>query len=1233
MPVQFILGDHPTEKRKRIIDHMYEQLSNNRDERMIYLVPDNVKYEAETMILEQFMAKEKDAKYSGMIRLQVFSFSRLAWYILQDKPIYQKQQLTETGLAMLLKNILQEEEKNLSIFRGASQHSGFIERLVSLFMELRNGKVIPSDLIEVANLYETDKAAIERQDFQLKMNDLSLLYQRYDEELSGKYIEKEDMYSELIQSLYAMKQELQNTHVIVDHYEHFSAQEQELLLVLARTTKNISIMLTLNEDKTKHPNNIYNPFYRSTKTYEQLVEYLNLNQANILKNLTIGSIQESRTSQNKDIIDIAEYWMESNDSFTQTELSSYQRNSKSQRDRYENIAVWKAENKNAELMHIATKIKKMVASGNYRYKDFQIMTRDLEGYRLNVEANFPANEIPYFIDQSESMSQHPLLEFIVSLFNLKKKHYRLNDIFRFLRTELYCPVTESEEIDLEDFEQKNLHFKNSALSWRGKVDIAENVALAYGYQGKDWIKKEDWHYARFTADGDFKQSDKELEIQEIANEVKRTFNDKIVPFVEKLSEDKTNRDIATALYNFMLDINVVDQIQFWRDQLIEDGDLEEARKHEQAWDTFITLLDEFVEVLGDEKWNIDSFISIMETGFEQATFSMVPPTIDQVLITNFDMPKIQSKRVVILIGLTDSQLPKTPSSSSLLTDEDRELIDGALDVDKYLATSEIESFANEPFAMYLALLQSREKLILTYPITSEDSKENRMSPYLTRIMKGLGLKSVVKYANASSIPSQSVDKITEEVKDSSPDLEDDEGLLAFTGSLTQTFGQMIVGLRHAIDNGVKPSAFWVTIFEKIYDSKSYLQNRLVRSLTHKNIPVLLTDELAEKLYGKDLRLSVSQLETFYADPYSHFLLYGLRLQERQIQELSALETGNFFHDALDLIANQLVTLKTDISQLTNTEIDQLTTDIFNLLLKSNKYQLARTSSRMGFIFRQLTKTVHDLVWSMVHQSKRSKLRIKDTELLFGNIGSSKGVPGLSFPLNNGGKLELRGKIDRIDTVKVDSQLYAGIVDYKSSETKFNYQKMYHGLMMQMITYLDTVLTSSLEIFNEPVKPLGAFYSRVHHPFIDLKDLKNKELETELLKQYKFEGLIVNQPEVLEAVDLDLESGHSPVYPIQLLKSGKYKHNNILTEEELELLFAFNQEMITAAGNRIISGEINLAPFDDPYLYTPSVRGSLQAISQFDALLPENNYKDMIKLDKKEFFDRLRDKYSKKEEEN
>lgn len=1209
MSVQFILGDHPTEKRKRMIGYVYNHLSNNPKERMIYLVPDNVKYEAETMMLEQFMSKQEDTRFSGMIRLQVFSFSRLAWYILQDKPVYQKQQLTESGLAMLIKNILQEEEKNLTIYRGTSQHSGFIERLVTLFMELRNGKIRPSDLIEIAEQNQGD-SEINRQDFQRKMRDLSFLYQRYDERLSDKYVEKEDLYGELTDYLYEMKESLQDVHVVVDHYEHFSAQEQELLLVLARTTKNVSILLTLDEERAQQETDIYNPFYRSTKTYKQLIEFMNMNQVTVLDNLNMGSIKESTDSQNQEVLAVADYWMKSSQATATIDLAGFKNRT------YENLEVWAAEDKKAELMHVATKIKKMVASGNYRYKDFQIMTRDLDGYRLNVEADFAENEIPYFIDQAESMSQHPILEFIVSLFNLKKKHYRLNDIFRFLRTELYCPVEVDEEDEfLKDLEKKNRHFKDYANTWRSKVDIAENVALAYGYQGSEWVNDVDWHYARFDADGDFSQNEKELQIQETANEVKHTFRENIVPFINHLDKVNTNAEIARSLYEFMIDIGVVDQIQHWRDQLIEEGALEEARKHEQAWDTFINLLDEFVEVLGDEQWDIDSFISIMETGFEQATFSMVPPTIDQVLVTNFDLPKIQYKKVVFLIGLTDTQLPKTPSSSSLLTDEDRELVEESLSTDKYLATSEVESFANEPFAMYLALLQSNEKIFFTYPITNEENKENRISPYLSRIVNGLNLTTNIKYGNAIAQNSENLNT-----------------LLEFMGSMDQTFGQMIISLRHAIDEREQPTNFWIKLFEDLYNPNDFMQNRVVNSLSHKNIPVPLTDELAEELYGEDLYLSVSQLETFYSDPYSHFLIYGLRLKERQIQELSALETGNFFHDALDYISSQLFNLDRDISTLTDDEINQITMDVFNLLVESKKYRLSQSSNRMQFIFRQLSTTVKRMVWSIVNQSKRSKLRVNQTELLFGRLGSNQGIEGLSFPLKNGGKLHLRGKVDRIDTFKVDNQLYAGVVDYKSSQTTFDYQKIYYGLMMQMITYLDTVLSYSDEIFNEPAKGIGAFYSRVHHPFIDLKDLKKQTLEEELLKQYKFDGLIIDQNEILEAVDTQLEMGHSPLYPIQLLKSGKFKHDKILTEEEFKLLIDYNREMIIDAGNRILSGENKLAPFDDAGLYTPSVRGSYQAISQFDALLPENNYQDMLKLKKDEFFNLLNEKYHPKEEE-
>ncbi len=1197
MSVQFILGEYPTQKRIELIDSMYQHLNENQKNQMIYLVPDNVKYEAETMILQQFMEKNPDARYSGMIRLQVFSFSRLAWYFLQDQPIYQHPQLTESGLAMLMKKILQEEEQNLTIFRGASQETGFIERLVNLFMELRNGKISPEDLVHMLEESE-ESEELNQTDFNQKLGDLSLLYEKYDEQLAGSYIEKEDLFNELIQYIQAKKEEFGQVTILIDHYEHFSALEQELIIQLAKVTKKLMISLTLKEETIHQPNDLNNPFYRPLKTYFQFLEELRKNGLTVEKNAVLGVNNRPQT----EVVALADYWVQS------SQPRYHQERELTKKTSFDDIEIWAAEDKETEIMHIATKILRMVSSEKYRYKDFQIMTRDLESYQLNIHSIFEENDVPFFIDHSETMAQHPILEFVESLLALEKRFYRIDDIFRFLRTELYCPDIDISEdhMDMDTF-KKISRYEEGMESWRDKVDIAENVALAYGYQGNAWIKDEEWLYARFEIDGEFVQDEHELRIQEIANEVRETFKKQIVPFTESLDEVKTNREMATSLYSFMIEIGVVNQIQHWRDQEAEKGNLEEARKHEQAWETFIQLLDEFVEVLGDEAWDLDLFLSIIETGFEQATFSMVPPTIDQVLVTNFDLPKIQSKKVVFLIGLTDTQLPKISTNQSLLTDEDRELVDAQLSTDKYLATSGEESLANEPFAMYLALLQASEKLILSYPVANEESEENRISPYVTRIKNNLNIKQLLKYANA-------INKAEANAID----------YLEFIGSKRHTYGQLVLSLRHAVDNKLIPEAFWVKLFEKIYQPNNIEQNRILSSLTHKNIPVPITEELAQELYGKDLYLSVSQLERFYEDPYSHFLLYGLRLQERRVQELSALDTGNFFHDALDLISREILTGAKDIATYSKEEINQLSQEISQMLFNTNKYRLSQTSYRMQFIFKQLGQTVNRMVWSIVNQSKRSKLRTSQTELLFGRLGKQKGVEGLTFPLKNNGKLYLRGKVDRIDTVTIDDQLYAGIVDYKSSHTTFNYKQMYYGLMLQMITYLDTVLTFSKEIFGREAKGIGAFYSRIHNPFIDLQKIAGKDEYEETLKLFKYNGLAIDNDEVLEALDTVLSVKEtSPLYPFNLLASGKFsggRAKTLLTPNEFNQLLAFNRERIIEAGNRILSGENQLAPYEE-LSYTPSLK-SHRAISQFDVLLPENNYKEMDTMDKKEFFHRI-----------
>jgi len=182
----------------------------------------------------------------------------------------------------------------------------------------------------------------------------------------------------------------------------------------------------------------------------------------------------------------------------------------------------------------------------------------------------------------------------------------------------------------------------------------------------------------------------------------------------------------------------------------------------------------------------------------------------------------------------------------------------------------------------------------------------------------------------------------------------------------------------------------------------------------------------------------------------------------------------------------------------------------------------------------------------------------------------------------------------------------------------------------MITYLDTVITFSEDIFDQKAKGIGAFYSTVKNHYVDLKNMGDKSLEEELLKNYKLDGLIIDQREVLEAADVLLEPKESsPIYNLYLNKNDQYTGKKILTEEEFNLLKKFNRDKIIEAGNNILAGKNTLHPFDQRKIkvHTPSITGPYRAISQFDALLPENNYKDVIKLDKDDFFDYLRSLYS------
>src|SRR5699024_9965316 len=101
-------------------------------------------------------------------------------------------------------------------------------------------------------------------------------------------------------------------------------------------------------------------------------------------------------------------------------------------------------------------------------------------------------------------------------------------------------------------------------------------------------------------------------------------------------------------------------------------------------------------------------------------------------------------------------------------------------------------------SFYLAMLQAKEKIIFTYPVSNNDNGENRISPYLTLLKNALSLNLQFKQSTTIN------DGLTRQ-----------EDYLAFIGSKMQSYGHMLIILREATKRHRTPETVWIGLFKKL----------------------------------------------------------------------------------------------------------------------------------------------------------------------------------------------------------------------------------------------------------------------------------------------------------------------------------------------------------------------------------------------------------------------------------
>lgn len=97
---------------------------------------------------------------------------------------------------------------------------------------------------------------------------------------------------------------------------------------------------------------------------------------------------------------------------------------------------------------------------------------------------------------------------------------------------------------------------------------------------------------------------------------------------------------------------------------------------------------------------------------------------------------------------------------------------------------------------------------------------------------------------------------------------------------------------------------------------------------------------------------------------------------------------------------------------------------------------------------------------------------------------------------------ISGRIDRLDVYENDRQLYVKVMDYKSGKPKFKLLNLYHGLQLQLSTYLNAAMESMRHKYShKDVIPAGIFYYYLDDPMVDAEPGADpKKLEEGILEQ-------------------------------------------------------------------------------------------------------------------------------------
>lgn len=618
-----------------------------KGERCMLLVPSQYTLQAEIEVMERL-------DICGSFLIDVLSPNRLRSRIFERAGAPARTIIDERGKSMVISAILEEEKDALTVYHAAAANApdGLTQKLSDMIADMKRSDVTPQAL-ETA-MEEMTEGDLTRS----KLTDLHRIYADYEERIAGWLADEEDVAAEMRERM-ARSGVLDGVHVFVYGFDMITPTFAQDMLCMNALAKSVNLLVETDKNGAAD-GRLFAP-------------------VNASLDRLAGMAAERGISIEREKIDTE---IEAPKSIQVLEKQLFALNAQPQGEVPEEIVLFAAGNKRAEMHRAASQIRRLAAQG-LDPADVAVVYPKGSGCGALIESVFAMYGLETYVAEKRTGGAHPLCRFLLSALAVISGGWRTSDVIE-------CAQSGFLPID------------------RAAVDAISAYAEGVDLRAEAW--KRPFTYLKDEAQGDL----------ESLNEAREKITAPLLALGKRLGEAKTADDTVRAMIALLEDVQAYETLQNMRDELMQAGQDTLAQDCAQVYNRLMETLDQLHTLLGARNVPSSAVLRLLESGLSALELAALPTANGAIICGEIGNVRTAEVKVLFAIGMNDTG---AGADNGLLTQQEREEAERATKA--YLGMNASQRAALAQLDALKALSGVKERLYVSYALADETGRALR----------------------------------------------------------------------------------------------------------------------------------------------------------------------------------------------------------------------------------------------------------------------------------------------------------------------------------------------------------------------------------------------------------------------------------------------------------------------------------------------------------------------------